>query len=95
MNRQPRGVLIVRDPARARAVEIDTVLCCHCQAIVALHDDAGAPLPADQVGGFCRLCMRTTCPRCAAHGTCTPFEQRLEAAERRDRDRRASAAWGD
>lgn len=94
MTGRERGVLIITDPTQARSVSIGTCSCCHCNGIFRLHDSHGNKLPPDQIGGYCMRCMEPTCQGCNAHGRCTPFEERLLAAERRDADRRATAAWG-
>jgi hypothetical protein len=36
----------------------------------------------DEVGSMCRNCMKMVCPKCA-DGPCTPFEKKLEMAEKR------------
>ncbi len=58
--------------------EWDTITCAHCQRIVRVKADPG---------GFCRQCMKPTCGPCADKGTCTPFEKRLVAYEKRMRFR--------
>lgn len=80
--RNPHGTAIITDPDAAVPVrEFDTITCCHCQAIVFV----GPGQSASDAGGFCRLCFRPTCGPCADHGSCTPFEKKLEAMEARDR----------
>lgn len=64
---------------RAGLTEFDTTVCCHCNKI--FHITPGCR-PED-LGGFCRLCMLVTCPKCA-DGECTPFERRLDEMEKRD-----------
>jgi hypothetical protein len=69
--------------------EMDTFTCAHCQKIVHVKPKASP----DELGGFCRNCMKPVCPSCASKG-CTPFEKRLEAWEAKDRARRSYAeAW--
>lgn len=64
-----------------RVVEQDSFTCKHCQRVtfVAAKQD-----PAT-LGGLCKCCMGLTCARCAALGTCTPFERALDLAESRQR----------
>lgn len=56
--------------------EFDTFTCCHCSVIVFLK-------PNSDPGGFCRLCMKPACAKCADTGKCDPFEKKLEREERR------------
>jgi len=58
-----------------------TFTCVHCNDVTLIPEGAK---PAD-CGGFCLLCMRSTCTACATAGGCTPFERRLEQIEARDR----------
>ena len=64
--------------------ECDTFTCCHCNTVVFVKPRA----PAEESGGFCRMCMKMTCPRCTDKG-CTPFEKKLEAMEAQARFRAA------
>lgn len=56
--------------------EMDTFTCAHCQRIVHVKPKCRI----DELGGFCRACMKAVCPSCADKG-CVPFEKKLEAAE--------------
>lgn len=58
-----------------REEAVDTVTCAHCCRIVKVRSKL------DDVGGFCRMCMKPVCAECVDKGTCTPFEKKLEAAE--------------
>jgi hypothetical protein len=60
--------------------EKSTFTCCHCNSIVFLK----AKAPAEECGGFCRLCMKPICSKCCDKA-CVPFEKRLEQMESRDR----------
>lgn len=60
--------------------ECDTFTCCHCNRIVMVKMRAAA----EDLGGFCRMCMKMCCPSCADKG-CTPFEKRMEKYEARQR----------
>jgi hypothetical protein len=55
----------------ARHGEADTFTCGHCQAIVIVPARAS-------VGGYCRVCNRLVCEKCASAQRCAPFEQQLE-----------------
>jgi hypothetical protein len=55
--------------------EISTITCAHCCRVVQVK------ARLDDVGGFCRLCMKPVCAACVATGTCDPFEKKLERAE--------------
>jgi hypothetical protein len=37
----------------------------------------------EEVGDFCRACMRVICQRCAARRSCSPFLRKLERYEAR------------
>lgn len=73
---QPKGYMVIVDPAMPAPVEFDTITCAHCNRVVRVKKDPG---------GFCRVCMRALCGPCADLGKCTPFEKKLEAWEARDR----------
>lgn len=64
-----------------RKVESDSFTCGHCNSAKWVKPKER---PED-LGGFCRMCSKFTCPRCHAIGTCIPFEKKLEEMERRDR----------
>jgi hypothetical protein len=72
--RNPGGYAVVTDGDSVR--EADTFTCAHCNSIVIVK----AGQKAEDVGGFCRMCMDLICPRCA-DGPCVPFEKKLEAQE--------------
>ena len=59
----------------------DTLTCRHCNTVSLLRGKT----KADDLGGFCRMCMGHICGPCADQGSCVPFERRLEAMERRQR----------
>ncbi len=61
-----------------------TLRCVHCGC----HRIVPAKASPEDMGGFCRLCMGTTCTSCAGKG-CTPFERKLELAEARGRSLRS------
>jgi hypothetical protein len=70
--------MVITDPAMPAPVEFDTLTCEHCNVIVRVKTDPG---------GFCRVCMRAICGRCADFGKCTPFEKKLDAYEKKMRFR--------
>ena len=72
--RRARGYLTIADPERP-LIERDTITCAHCNTVVIMK--AGK-----DIGGFCRMCMRAICGKCADLGVCTPFEKELERQER-------------
>lgn len=81
--RNPHGYLTITGPEGV--VEMDTMLCNHCGGIVKVPPGQN---PSD-VGGICKQCMGTVCPRCYAMVGCTPFEKRIERMEARARARRS------
>lgn len=92
--RNASGYLVICDPDRPQAVERDTITCGHCQRVVFTKPGTVAtvyllPHPPDPdtevAGAFCRICMRSVCLRCDAHGHCTPFELAIERQESRMR----------
>lgn len=66
-------------------MEAATVFCCHCQAIVFLHNLVTGKKDETDIGGFCFKCMKPTCGPCADGGVCVPFERKIEQAEARER----------
>ena len=68
--RRPAGQIILGSETVA-----DTLQCVHCGGHWVVVHGSG------RVTGFCRLCMGPVCGvKCAA---CTPFERRLDEAEKR------------
>jgi hypothetical protein len=65
-------------------VECSTATCAHCNSVVHYWNN----MPPDEMGGFCRMCMKPTCKKCA-DGECAPFEKKLEAMEAAARARRS------
>lgn len=66
-----------------RLVEHDTVLCCHCQAVLKLNTPGNAY-------GFCTRCSRYHCPTEACE-VCTPFMRAIDRAEDREYHRQQFA----
>lgn len=64
--------------------ETDTHTCAHCNAIV--HTPVNKKI--EEVGDFCRSCMKVICLRCAGKG-CIPFLKKLERWEARHIARRS------
>jgi hypothetical protein len=67
--------------------EDDGYTCAHCNGMVMVKPKQR---PED-IGGWCRLCAKAICPRCAGKGRCDPFERKLDALEG---SRRARASYG-
>lgn len=80
---RPGGYAIIVDPALAKPVEADTFTCGHCNGIVFCQ--ATPSLPKPDIGGFCRLCYKHICGKCADKRSCDPFEKKLERMEQRAR----------
>lgn len=73
-----------------------TITCAHCNRIVRYGKQPqvtatvngksvivrpGLTLAFEDVGGFCRLCMKPVCGTCCDRGTCVPFEEKLSQYE--------------
>jgi hypothetical protein len=83
--RKPQGYAAIVEPGHAIR-EADTVMCVHCGVVVFV----GAGKDPSDLGGFCMMCNRNTCSKCAATGKCEPFEKKLERIERRGQLLRAA-----
>jgi cytidine deaminase len=79
MGRRSRGYARIFDPARPRAVEMDTTTCAHCNGIVHMHDANGKALSGVLV--HCHQCDSNICVPCAECARCSPFEKKLEQFE--------------
>lgn len=82
--RLPGGYLVRVDPETG-TTERDTFTCSHCNRVKVVRPKEDAA----SLGGHCKLCDALVCADCAPR-PCVPFEMRLEAAEARDRLRRAA-----
>ena len=91
--RRPQGYVTIANPD-GRMTERDSIICGHCQQIVMVKPGTAATTylipqvagPAtEEPGAMCRVCMRSVCLRCHAHGRCIPFERRIERMESRAR----------
>ena len=95
--RKPQGYAVITSPERSSVIfdrevkprceeigagmhEVDTASCGHCNRVMHIKPFMD---PAD-MGGLCKICMKFTCPKCVDLG-CTPFEKKLELAEKRGR----------
>jgi hypothetical protein len=78
--RRPGGYGITVEPGK-KDIEEDSFTCAHGNEIVFVKPFQDP----SELGGFCRLCMKHICAKCAAKGECTPFEKVLEAMESKDR----------
>lgn len=97
--RAPGGYVTVVEPDQP-LVEIDTVGCKHCGALIYVKPATACttyliptPTPGryvEEPGAFCARCFGPICLPCLEAGTCTPFLKLLEASESRDRLRRAA-----
>lgn len=76
-----QGYAVWTGPDGRASKEMDTFTCFHCNNVVFVP----AKATAEQMGGFCRMCMKQVCGPCADKGVCTPFEKKLEEVERRAR----------
>ena len=77
--RRPGGYGLVIGPDGN--TEVDTFTCVHDQRVVRVPPGAS---PVD-CGGWCGRCGAPICLECAKLGTCTPFEEKLERYEARQR----------
>ena len=83
--RNPQGYGILTDPSLSQPVEHDTTTCSHCGYVTIVK-----PLcdPAD-LGGYCKICDHLICRNCydkvMKGGGCTPWEKRMDIAEKRAR----------
>jgi len=75
--RNPHGYGIAVSPDGPTA-EFDYAQCAHCNAVFRVPTGAK---PAD-LGGWCFMCNQCTCSKCAAIGTCFPFEKKLDMYEK-------------
>lgn len=90
MSRRSTGYLTIRGE-HAKAAEVDTITCCHCQRIVPLNKLDGTKLPPP---AFCLQCMAPQCSTCAEKGECSPFLRKVEAVEASDRFARSIGIGG-
>ncbi len=74
---KPQGYAVISDP-EAGIREADTMTCAHCCRVTHIKPK----MRPEDMGGFCRMCMKPVCAECA-DGNCVPFEKRLEAEEAR------------
>lgn len=92
--RNPRGYGVWSSDSGTR--EVDSITCGHCQRVVFVKPGSATTVyllyatdpavpPREEPGAGCRVCMRPICLTCHAAGRCTPFEQRIEQQEARQR----------
>lgn len=84
---KPQGYATVTTPDGL--IERDTYTCSHCDHIVHVKPRQDP----SEMGGFCRVCMKNICKRCAGNPDCTPLLKRIEEIERRDRLCRAAGIF--
>jgi hypothetical protein len=72
--------------------EHDTLTCGHCGTVVFVN---AGERPED-IGGFCRRCMKCICGPCVDQDRCRPIEQWLAQQEREIEDaiERRRLYWG-
>lgn len=88
------GIWIDKDSGQVKA-EYDSITCNHCQSVVFIKPGTGLTVYMildrmtgswkEEMGAFCRVCMKSICIRCCERGICIPFEQKIEQSEARDR----------
>lgn len=81
--RNAQGFACIVDPEQG-VKETDTFTCIHCNRIVHLP----ANKKVEDVGDFCRSCMKMICAGCAGKD-CTPFLKKIEIEEARYHARRS------
>lgn len=101
--RSPTGYAQVVDPDRP-LVEMDSTTCGHCQRVIFTKAGTASTVYLivdrrtldwrEEMGAFCRVCMRPVCLACHAQGGCTPWERQLEASEARERFLQAAGIRG-
>lgn len=78
-----QGYACITEPGKAIR-ETDTHTCNHCQRLV--HAPVNKKI--EEVGDFCRGCMKVICLRCAGKG-CTPWMAQVDRMEAEYRARMA------
>lgn len=76
-----------------QTVELETFTCRHCNTIVRMQPDVtlasldGAIRSGKELRDIrrCHGCDALICPKCFKEPTCTEFEKKLDAYERRER----------
>jgi hypothetical protein len=83
------GYATIVDPDHS-TIKYDTVQCGHCDAVIYLKPGSGITVYmivhrdgrwTEEMGAFCRVCMRPVCLQCHDIGACLPFEKQLERME--------------
>jgi hypothetical protein len=82
------GGYAVSTDLEGRVSEADSFTCAHCNSVTLVR----AGQRAADLGGFCRLCSKLICSKCAG-GDCTPFEKKLQQMEERARRGREFSCW--
>lgn len=72
-----QGYACITDPVDG-IKECDTHTCAHCQKLVFTPPNK----KIEEVGDFCRGCMKVICLNCVGKG-CTPFLKKIELEEAR------------
>lgn len=82
------GLIIIDETAcGGKKVEIDTVSCRHCQAIIKIYNKL--VYGAGSARYRCRHCRKPICRHCAVNlkGVCSPIDDKIEQALK-------SGVWG-
>jgi hypothetical protein len=82
------GLIIIDETnTGGKKVEIDTVSCCHCQAIIKIYNRLVRG--ANNTKHRCRHCRKPICKHCATalKGVCSPIQDKCEQAVK-------SGVWG-
>lgn len=74
-----QGYATLFDPDKGLK-ECDTFTCAHCNRII--HKPVNRHI--EEVGDFCRSCMKVVCARCADKRVCTPLMKSIEMQEERN-----------
>lgn len=72
-----QGYACIVDPETGTR-ETDTHTCAHCNKVV--HTPVNKKI--EEVGDFCRGCMKVICVGCADERVCMPFMKKVEAIEK-------------
>lgn len=80
--RNPQGYATITYP-EGTVKECDTFSCSHCNRIVHMP----VTKKIEQVGDFCRSCMKMICAECAEKRICSPFLKKLEIWDNQDPSR--------
>ena len=73
-----QGYAVLTERATGNTLaETDTYSCAHCGFVI--HAPVNRKL--EEVGDFCRGCMKIICAKCADQRVCSPLMKKIEAME--------------